>query len=202
MIIPRFNLANRVTLLRLVFALVTFAFLLLIQEEIGVVSWRNAAAWIALAFFVVATASDALDGYLARRDNAVTAFGRIADPFVDKAIVCGSLVFLANIPDTALYLHPWMVAVVLIREFLVNGIRGYMESVGVDFGAEMPGKVKMVVQSFCIGFLIGIIAFQPEPPVWLTISCHILVWSTVLLTMWSGGLYVVKAARNLGASEI
>ena len=95
-----------------------------------------------------------------------------------------------------------MVAVILAREFLVNGIRGYMESVGIDFGAEMPGKIKMVVQSFCIGFLIGVIALAPDPPVWVTAGSTLLVWATVFLTIWSGLLYVVKASKHLGAGEI
>ncbi|MCA9321270.1 MAG: CDP-diacylglycerol--glycerol-3-phosphate 3-phosphatidyltransferase, partial [Planctomycetes bacterium] len=196
------NLANRVTLLRLVFALVSFIFLLLIQEDIWVTQWRVQAAWIAIVFFIVATASDALDGYLARRDNTVTAFGRIADPFVDKVIVCGSIVFLSCIPETAAYLRPWMVALILIREFLVNGIRSYMESIGVSFAAEMPGKIKMVLQSLLIGFLMGVIAFGPEPPAWIHLASVLLLWSTLALTVYSGCLYVVKAGRELGSTEI
>ncbi len=202
MLIPKFNLANRVTLVRLLLAMVCFAFLLLIQEDFYVSSWRNTAAWLAEFFFIAATASDALDGYIARRDNTVTAFGRIADPFVDKVIVCSCLVFLASIPDTTEYLHPWMVVVVLFREFLVNGIRGYMESQGIDFGAEMAGKIKMVVQSLAIGWLIGVIATQPSPPAWIHYSSHVLVWTTVILTLYSGGLYVVKASQHLGAKDI
>ncbi len=202
MLIPKFNLANRVTMFRLLLAMVSFAFLLLIQEDFWVDSWRSEAAWIALFFFIAATASDALDGYIARRDNTVTAFGRIADPFVDKVVICSSLVFLASIPETTSYLHPWMVAVVLFREFLVNGIRGYMESQGIDFGAEMAGKIKMVAQSLAIGFLIGVVATSPQTPGWIHYSSHALVWITVLLTIYSGGLYIVKASRHIGANDI
>ena len=201
-LIPKFNLANRVTLGRLLVAFVSFAFLLLIQEEAASRDLRATYAWLALAFFIVATATDALDGYIARRDNTVTAFGRIADPFVDKIIVCSSLVFLASIPETGEYLRPWMVAVVLFREFLVNGIRGYMESKGISFGAEMAGKIKMVVQSLAIGFLIGIVAHAPARPTWIHWSAEILVWATVILTLWSGLLYVIKAAGHIGAEEI
>ncbi|MFT7617736.1 MAG: CDP-diacylglycerol--glycerol-3-phosphate 3-phosphatidyltransferase [Planctomycetota bacterium] len=189
-------------MLRLLLAIVSFAFLLLIQEDLYIDSWRREAAWIALFFFIAATAGDALDGYIARRDNTVTAFGRIADPFVDKVIVCSSLVFLASIPETTSYLHPWMVAVVLFREFLVNGIRGYMESQGIDFGAEMAGKIKMVVQSLAIGWLIGVIATQPTPPAWIHYTSHVLVWVTVILTIYSGGLYVVKASQHIGTADI
>ena len=202
MLFPRFNLANKVTLARLLFAAVSCIFLLLIQEDWGVANWRHEAAWICETFFIIATASDALDGYIARRDNTVTAFGRIADPFVDKVIVCASLAFLTCIPETEGFLRPWMVAVILVREFLVNGIRGYMESIGVTFGAEMPGKIKMVVQSLLIGFLIGLIAFRDPDPPWVVYSTHLLVWGTMVLTLWSGLLYVQKAGRHLGARDI
>ncbi len=199
---PSFNLANKVTLGRLLLAFVSFVCLLLLQEEVVAAANRSLFAWIALGFFIIATATDALDGYIARRDNTVTAFGRIADPFVDKIIVCSSLVFLTSIPETKDYLKPWMVAVVLFREFLVNGIRGYMESRGISFGAEMAGKVKMVVQSLAIGFLIGVVAFQPEVPGWVHVGALVLVWATVALTLWSGFLYVVKASGHIGAEDI
>ena len=198
---PRFNLANRVTLLRLVIALVSFGVLLVLQEGWVAIENRRFIAWIGIVFFVAATASDALDGYLARRDNSVTAFGRIADPFVDKAIVCGSLIFLQSIEESAVFLRPWMVSVIIVREFLVNGIRGYMESVGISFAAEMPGKIKMVIQSVSIGFLMGLIAIKPNPS-WLIAGNHLLIWGTMFLTVYSGTLYVVKAAGHLGQRDI
>ena len=199
---PRFNLANRITLIRLLFALVALVFLTIIQESIAFPLTRSATAWVCITFFILATALDGLDGYIARRDNTVTAFGRIADPFVDKAVVGGSLIYLAVIPETAAYLRPWMVAAILIREFLVNGIRGYMESQGIQFAAVMTGKVKMVLQSLLVGFLMGVIAFQPIVPWWVHYTSVILVWSTVGLTVYSGFVYVQRAARNLGSSDI
>lgn len=200
--IPRFNLANRVTLLRLLFAVVACLILLAIQEGLLYGDAIAPAAWTALAFFAIATASDALDGYIARRENTVTAFGRIADPFVDKIVVCGSLVILIAIPQTAAYVRPWMVVLILFREFLVTGIRGYMESRGIDFGAEMPGKIKMVVQSFLTGFAISVLGFQPEVPDAIGLTTHVLAWATVLLTVYSGTLYVVRASKHLGGQDI
>ncbi|MEZ6195016.1 MAG: CDP-alcohol phosphatidyltransferase family protein [Planctomycetota bacterium] len=194
------NLANRVTLGRLLFAGVSCLFLLLVQERIVTGDIRHDLAWWALAFSIAATASDALDGYIARRDNTVTAFGRVADPFVDKIIVCGSFVLLLGIEESAVFIKPWMVVLILFREFLVTGIRGYMESVGIDFGADMAGKIKMVVQSILVGFLIGVVAFR-EDPVWLAPATWALVWSTVAITVYSGTRYVARAARAIGRGK-
>ncbi|MEE9394729.1 MAG: CDP-diacylglycerol--glycerol-3-phosphate 3-phosphatidyltransferase [Planctomycetota bacterium] len=200
--LPSFNLANRVTLGRLVIAFVSSLILVLIAEGSCLDNHRTLAAWIGLGFFTLATVTDALDGYIARRDNTVTAFGRIADPFVDKIIVCGSLVLFLGFAETTYYLHPWMVALVLFREFLVTGIRGYMESKGIEFGAEMPGKIKMVVQSILVGFLFGVVAFAPDIPSWVNICTHICIWATVGLTLYSGALYVAQASKSFSAQDI
>lgn len=198
---PRFNLANQVTLLRFAFALGCFLGLMLIEEERVLGTTRQWVAWIAGLLFGVGTALDALDGYLARKHGTVTAFGRIADPFVDKIIVCGSMIFLCATRETRTVLSPWMVVTVIVREFLVTGIRGYMESVGVPFGAELPGKIKMVVQSVSIGGLMFLVALQSTaaPLVW---SVRMLVWATLISTVWSAANYVLKAAERLGAKDI
>ncbi len=199
--IPRFNLANRITLLRLALAIACFGcFIVIIRNEMD---WhaRSSVAFIATIFFVAGTALDALDGYIARRDNLVTAFGRIADPFVDKILVCGGLVFLLDIPEAQDFLKTWMVVVILSREFFVTGIRGYFESNGIDFSAVMPGKIKMVVQSLAIGFLMGLMWIKPNPT-WLVVSSHVLVWATVASTVYSGLVYLRRAAKELQGHEL
>lgn len=166
-------------------------------------SWpfRSKVAFIATVFFVAGTALDALDGYIARRDNLVTAFGRIADPFVDKILVCGGLVFLLNIPEAEPFLKSWMVVLILSREFFVTGIRGYFESNGIDFSAVMPGKIKMVIQSLAIGFLMGLMFLTPNPR-WLEISAHVLIWATVISTVYSGLIYFQRAAKELQGHDL
>jgi CDP-diacylglycerol---glycerol-3-phosphate 3-phosphatidyltransferase len=199
---PRFNLANQVTILRFLFALACFAALYLLEEcRVGGTA-AAVSAWVAGVLFAAGTALDALDGYLARRYGTITVFGRIADPFVDKIIVCGALIFLCAIPQTRPYLHPWMVVVIIVREFLVTGIRGYMESVGVAFGAELPGKIKMFVQSLCIVLLILTIAVDGGRFVLVRAANHAFVWATLAFTVWSATSYVVKAAGRLGVRDI
>ena len=77
--------------------------------------------------FILIAVSDVLDGWLARRGNHITAFGRIADPFVDKVMVLGAMIYLAVCPWSQTWFPAWIVVVILAREFLVTGLRGYVE---------------------------------------------------------------------------
>lgn len=197
---PRINMANQVTLWRFVLSMACFVLLALIRRP-GLIDWRTEAAWTALVLFIVTTATDALDGYLARRQGTVTAFGRIADPFVDKITVCGSMVFLCATPETEDILLPWMVTLILAREFLVTGIRGLMESRGIAFGAQSSGKLKMIVQTVATALLLLLIALGTVPG-WLDGIARGLIWLTLGATIASGVSYVVQAARHLGPGEI
>jgi len=204
------NVANRVTVVRLFVSLAALTVMGLLQTgrwgiEPGLEGWDGpgfrAAAWTALLLFVVAAASDALDGYLARSRNIVTPFGRIADPFVDKVMVAGSLVLLSTMPLTGALLQPWMVVVIISREFLVNGIRGWMESEGINFQAAKPGKYKMIVQVLSISGLLLLLALESSPE-WLYTANTVLIWVMLILTVYSGLFYVNKAARSAGDTAL
>lgn len=163
-LLTRSNIPNLLTCLRLVLAAGFFALLSGYQFPEGPEWLLRAAAGL----FVVAAATDALDGYLARKWNAVSAFGRIMDPFADKVLVLGAFVMLAGpgftlvegwggigVPGRSPELlstqisgvAPWMAIVILARELLVTTIRAVLESRGIDFSASGSGKAKMVVQS-------------------------------------------------------
>jgi phosphatidylglycerophosphate synthase len=92
---------------------------------------------LAFWLFIAIALSDVLDGWLARRGNLITAFGRIADPFVDKVLILGCMVYLAVLPWSQRFFPAWVVVVILAREFLVTGIRGYVESLGGQFPADL-----------------------------------------------------------------
>jgi CDP-diacylglycerol--glycerol-3-phosphate 3-phosphatidyltransferase len=86
------------------------------------------------------------------------------------------------------------VVVILAREFLVTGIRGWVESLGRDFGADSLGKVKMVLQSIAVGAILFTNAF-PWPSTlypYLSGFTHALVWGTIAITLISGASYVLK----------
>lgn len=141
---PVFNLPNQLTAARLGLAIVLF---ILIAFE----QWL----WCLLVF-AAAALTDWLDGYIARKQGLFSALGRVFDPLVDKVLVCGAYIFLLGLPPLESGLYPWMVAVVVGRELIITGLRGFLENRGVSFGADWLGKVKMVLQC---GALIAIFFF-------------------------------------------
>lgn len=185
---------NRITGLRFVGALVLFALLATLGHAPP--HQTRAAYAVALLLFVAVAATDALDGYLARKYGVVTAFGRIADPFVDKVLVVGTMVYLSAMEWSAVFLPPWVTVVVLAREFLVTGIRGYAESIGHEFPADRFGKLKMIVQSIAVGVILGLPALAW--PVWfrefLHVVAHVAVVGTLVTTIGSGAGYVRRVA--------
>ena len=174
---------------------------------------------IAFVVYLIAGVTDVLDGYLARKWNIVSAFGRIADPFVDKVLVVGAFAMLAGsnfaLPPEAhaqriapgwatghmaSAVQAWMVVVILCREFLISAMRGYSESQGVKFPATSAGKIKMFVQSAAICTALYQMANLPEAP-WAIYTRTILVWLAVAITALSGLAYVGKARRVFRRTE-
>lgn len=192
---------NRITALRFVGAIVLFV-VLAVYGERDPEEVREALC-IAFWLFIVTALTDFVDGYLARRDNYVTAFGRIADPFTDKVLILGTMIFLCVIPWTRELLPAWMVVIILAREFLVTGIRGYVESVGGEFPADGFGKIKMVVQCFAVGGLLWLEAYD-WPDAWFTFWHELarwLVYATLFATVGSGITYVMKTGKVLAKAD-
>jgi CDP-diacylglycerol---glycerol-3-phosphate 3-phosphatidyltransferase len=191
---------NRITALRFVGALGLFAIFWregnrTATEVVHDRGMIQAAFWT----FVLVAASDVLDGWLARRGNHVTAFGRIADPFVDKVLVLGAMVYLAVMPWSQAWFPAWIVVIVLAREFLVTGLRGYVESQGGELPADWFGKVKMFAQCLAVGVVIGIHAFEFSPK-WhdfYALCGHVFVWATLVTSIGSCLSYLVKTRQFL-----
>ncbi|MFM7050855.1 MAG: CDP-diacylglycerol--glycerol-3-phosphate 3-phosphatidyltransferase [Planctomycetota bacterium] len=194
-------LPNAITLLRLALAVVFFAALERLDRAAPAAEIERLGSW-AMGIFATAALSDILDGALARRWNVVSAFGRIMDPLVDKTLVLGGFIYLASpmfepIPANAMIgsaVAPWMVVVILLRELLVSGLRAHLESRGVAFPADWSGKLKMFVQSFCVGCCV-FTATRSEPPVWMVNLRDGAVWATVALTVLSSITYIHRALR-------
>ncbi|NOX58613.1 MAG: CDP-diacylglycerol--glycerol-3-phosphate 3-phosphatidyltransferase [Planctomycetes bacterium] len=200
------NLPNQITIVRLLLAIVFFV----LMSRYDVITSPD--AWIldaCTALFMVAAMTDVLDGYLARRNNQVTAFGRMLDPFVDKVLVCGAFVFLAG-PGfrTAegvqiTHLSSWMVVLILGRELLVTGLRGFSESKGEAFGANIYGKAKMMFQSLTIPILLLLVAHGDEQGSDSNrLAKDILVWSTVVVTTLSMLPYLYQSKDILSQTRI
>lgn len=176
---------------------------------------------IAAACFVVAAATDAADGFLARRWKVVSVFGRVMDPFADKLLVLGAFVFLAgsafSVNDgrggqwQVSGLLPWMAVAVFARELLITSLRGVYEARGVSFAATPIGKWKMILQSVYVPLTLVLLATSPvftrnESGVSLSGAgwvIHATAWATVGISVWSGVPYIVRAikgSRTLAAS--
>jgi CDP-diacylglycerol--glycerol-3-phosphate 3-phosphatidyltransferase len=168
------------------------------------------AAWpvldVALVIFLVAVATDVVDGYLARRMGHQTTFGRIADPFVDKIIICGAMVyfiggeFIRRDGVNVTGWQTWMVVVVLARELLVTGMRSFSESHSIPFAATLSGKVKMFLQCVAVTWVllyVGHWARGGEAAAWATIGRDISIWTATLFTGLSGLVYIKRAYHLL-----
>lgn len=167
---------------------------------------------VAAVLFVVAAATDALDGYLARKWNAISVFGRVMDPFADKILVLGTAVMLATpafeiATDSgramAAGFTGWMVVVILGRELLVTSIRGVFEARGIDFSASASGKAKMILQSVAIpACLLAAGLWASDRPTWAGWVVSLLAWGTTLVTAFSAAPYVTRAWRAMGQDQI
>jgi CDP-diacylglycerol--glycerol-3-phosphate 3-phosphatidyltransferase len=178
------NWPNLVTLSRL-FLAVPFLFLLELQ------GWER----VAMGIFVVAAATDWVDGYLARKLNQVTELGKLMDPLVDKVLVTGGLVGLAShgiVPA-------WSVTIVLFREFLVTGLRALEAQRGVIIAAGWLGKVKAAVQMIAIAALLW--CLEPSgralENTLLAAAAIVCYWVGVGLTLASGIQYLWSARTLL-----
>lgn len=149
----------------------------------------------ALVAFVIAASTDFLDGWWARRFNQITKLGRVLDPFVDKIIVTAALVALVAEPNSQI--APWMVTVILGREFLVTSLRAMIEGQGGDFSARWMGKWKMLLQ--CAAIVVSLWLLQ-DPQPWLQWTALVLAYAAVLITVASGLDYVVQAVRAMRSS--
>ena len=196
-----FNLPNQLTSLRLLLSVVLF-WLITSEHYIA-----------AFVLFLIAVGTDWLDGYYARKFNQITTLGRILDPFADKVIVCGTFIFILVAPGMSSEPYPgpwglraWMVVVIVGRELLVTALRSFLEERGSDFSANMSGKLKMVLQCFAAGASLVFLECRNPPnpavlpreaPAWVYWFTVVSIWSAVVLTVYSGAVYVWIAYKLL-----
>ncbi len=178
------NTPNKLTLLRVI--MVPF-FVLFMLTDLGGAGNK----WIALILFVVASLTDMLDGYLARRDNLVTNFGKFMDPLADKLLVTSALICFVELGD----LPAWMVIVIIAREFIISGFRLIAADNGVVIAANYWGKLKTVSQMIMIILLIADLGGA------FTILEQIFIWLALLLTIISLVDYIWKNRQVLSMQE-
>ena len=136
------NLPNKITMLR-VFLIPFFVVFML-------VSAIPYSKYIALVIFVVASLTDTLDGYIARKYKLVSNFGKFMDPLADKLLVSSAMICLVSLNR----IPAWVVIVIISREFIISGFRLVASDAGVVIAASWWGKIKTVVQMIMVIVLI------------------------------------------------
>jgi len=180
------NLPNILTLMRI--AIIPLLAVLLMSPS------RSAGFWAA-ALFAIASITDWLDGYLARRMGIVTVFGKFLDPIADKLIVMAALIMILPFNRVP----AWMVLVILGREIIITGLRGIASSEGIVIQASDLGKYKTIFQIVAI---LGLVLhynynwFFGISHVLLTVNMHnigmFFLWIATILTIWSGVDYMIR----------
>ena len=173
------NTANKLTILRVV---MIPAFLLVLYLDVP-----HANYW-ALAIFAAASATDTLDGYIARHYNQITDFGKFMDPLADKCLVTAAMLWFVEVGQ----MPSWALLVVIIREFGVSGLRMVAADKGRVIAAGWSGKVKTAATMVCV---ILMLLSLPE------IVDQICTAVIVLTTIYSGVEYFMKNADVLAEAK-
>ena len=171
------NLPNKITMIRVI--LIPFFVFFMLTDF---VPYSNV---IAVAIFIVASLTDTLDGYLARKYELVSNFGKFMDPLADKLLVCSALICFVAIPSGPM--PAWVVIVIMSREFIISGFRLVASDAGVVIAASYWGKIKTVVQMLMSILLI----FNFEGSV-INIVENVFIYAAVILTVISLIDYMVK----------
>lgn len=176
-----FNVPNTLAFIRLLLAPVMF--FLLVNRDSTLLSYIHY-SWLdymAAFIFVVASATDFFDGYIARTFNQITTLGKILDPLADKMLTLAGFLGLMMLDRAS----AWAIFLIITRELFITGLRVSAVSQGLDIAASWMGKVKTVVQMIAIGFLLM------EWP-----GATELLWFAVILTLYSAYEYVRDFLRN------
>ena len=174
--VSNFNIANQLTVLRLV--LVPIFLFCLLYDDGQSRGWRIAAC----VLFAIASYTDWIDGQLARKRNLVTSFGKLADPIADKALIGAALIGLSS-----LELLPWWVTVVvLVREIGVTLLRFWVIRHGV-IAASRGGKLKTLL----LGVAIGLFVLPPWG--WLRDAAWVVMIAAIVVALVTGADYVQRA---------
>lgn len=155
-------------------------------------SW---ARWVILALFIIASATDWLDGYLARKLAVVSPLGRFLDPIADKLLIAAVLVMLAgvgNLPGV----HLLAAILILLRELLVSGLREYLGEKGVVVAVTKLAKWKTTVQMAALSLLI---VAPVLGELWLKAG-WVLIWLAAVLTVITGWNYLQGGLKYLRAN--
>jgi CDP-diacylglycerol---glycerol-3-phosphate 3-phosphatidyltransferase len=186
------NLPNTLTILRIFF--VPFLVAVLVEQNLRI-EWRGAVivtnAFLALGIFLIAAATDLLDGYLARRWKQITTVGTLLDPIADKLLISAALISLVQIRRVP----AWMVVLIIGREFAVSGLRSIAAAEGYTIQASDLGKTKMITQVAAISMILLSIRWEA-----LNGFAMLWMWGVVIFGIASAVQYFRKFWRKVDDS--
>lgn len=161
------NTPNKLTIARMIIVPFLVIFFL--------TGWGGEAnRYISLTLFVVASVTDWFDGYLARKNNLVTNFGKFMDPLADKLLVCSAMICMIDLKR----LSAWFVIIIIAREFIISGFRLIAAENGIVIAANYWGKFKTASQMIMIILLIlhfdGIFVILEQIFIWLSLALTII----------------------------
>jgi len=181
------NIANKITLLRII---LTFIFMVFLSIE-GLLP-----KIVSLVIFILAAVSDFFDGKIAHRKNMVTDFGKLMDPIADKILVLAAFAAFVQLQ----LIKDWMFMIIISREILITSLRLFALNKGKVLSAGKIGKHKTLSQMIIILFILGFIVFKEVRltyftwnPAWdnlFNFSVNIVMWFIVALTLYSGFFYL------------
>lgn len=177
------NTPNKLTLLRVI--LIPFFVVCMLAVNAG---WGK---WAALAIFIIASLTDTLDGYLARRDNLVTNFGKFMDPLADKLLVCSAMICLVDMER----IPSWVVIIIIGREFVISGFRLIASDNGVVIAANYWGKIKTVCQMIMIIVVIANLGGVYD------VVEQVLIYLSLILTVISLATYLWDNRKVLSMQD-
>ncbi|MFH1541044.1 MAG: CDP-diacylglycerol--glycerol-3-phosphate 3-phosphatidyltransferase [Elusimicrobiota bacterium] len=185
------NLANKVTSLRIL--LVPFFIFFMSYDEFFMRT-------ISLLVFIIASLTDTIDGYLARKYKMVSNFGKFIDPLADKLLVLAAFILFVEIKE--LNIPSWMIIAIISREFIITGLRTLAAAKNIIISAALSGKVKTTIQMTTIIAILVILCLKslfkeffkidPHTIFILELTPFALMFITTILTLTSGLSYVFK----------
>lgn len=179
------NLPNKLTMLRVILVPVFMVFAAF--SGYGTAEYNQTFMLVAGIVFAVASITDFLDGYIARKYHLVTDFGKFMDPLADKCLTTAAFIYM--VADGIC--SPVVLAVILFREFAVAGVRMIAAESGTVIAANMWGKVKTVLQMLTILFYYFAAALSgPADVMGVGVITMILTWLMAAATVLSGGIYL------------
>lgn len=172
--VPGPHVPNQLTIARICMIPLFVVFILWVPKPAGNI--------LSMIVFIVASLTDTLDGYIARRYNYVTTFGKFMDPLADKLLVCSALICLVDIGR----IESWIVIIIIAREFIISGFRLVAVQKGVVIAANIWGKVKTVFQMLMVILMLGNFGG------FLGVTAQILKWLALALTIISLATYLAQ----------